>query len=423
MHTRRVLVNAILLISLLFGMVPVIEVRAEESVGHSFDDAALLMFSSQMRLDGEVQSAMIPGGHLMKIPEQASSWNEVDILIKLYANQIAKLRADDLYTPDREADLVDELESRISSLQKKSQAVNNRRRGGGGLFDVIKRGVKSLGRFTGRVVGGLMEGAGKVVGFAIEEVAPKVLKEALMNGAPINAALVRKVVRELLLHRAEIALERKLEARDRWLAAMEGGEVDAADVAGLQEAFEEDDQGPAPPDAGGDTSNPAPEQDPIPAAGSSPCGEVEVLGDVMHDSSLTPDILVRANTEVTAAPSGYSIIYPGLPETATMSDTARVMVNEGAVITATSAAPVSCVGVLLVGDLMTPASIYLDDTFVWGGYLYPIQQEPPRPFRTYFVRFAVEPARPVTISIIADPTGNEQLGVWVPVEGFGFYYP
>ena len=34
---------------------------AEAAIAHPFDNSVLLMISSQMRLDGEVQSALLPG--------------------------------------------------------------------------------------------------------------------------------------------------------------------------------------------------------------------------------------------------------------------------------------------------------------------------------------------------------------------------
>jgi hypothetical protein len=70
----------------------------------------------------------------------------------------------------------------------------------------LNRAFNWLGRQTGRVVGGLMDGAGKIGIFAIEEVAPQVLKEAVQGGVPLNAALVRRVARELLINRVADAV-------------------------------------------------------------------------------------------------------------------------------------------------------------------------------------------------------------------------
>lgn len=161
-----------------------------------------------------------------------------------------------------------------------------------------------------------------------------------------------------------------------------------------------------------------------PAVSGSRCAALEVFEfNVRNDEDLSPDVFVYANAEETAPPAGFSVDVPPLPNSARMSATARVMVQEGAQITASTSQTVDCAGVLLIGDLITPTSIYLDGELVWSGYLYPLVNQSPRPYRTFFVRFPVEPARPVSVSIRAAATGDSAVSIWAPVEGFGFYYP
>jgi hypothetical protein len=171
-------------------------------------------------------------------------------------------------------------------------------------------------------------------------------------------------------------------------------------------------------------TNMIPENNPPSISAPSSCAPLEIFEiDVRKDEELSPDVIVYANGEETAPPGGFSVYYPPLPESATMSQTARVLVQDGAILTVSTDQAVNCAGVLFIGDLVTPASIYLDEELVWSGYLYQLVEEYPRPYRTFYIRFAVEPARPVSLSIIADPTGIDSLSVWVPVEAVGFDLP
>jgi len=228
----------LLVLGLILALLPASSAQAQAAIPHSFDDSVLLMFSAQMRLDGEVASAVLPGGRVLALVQQAEVGNELDALINLYADQIAKLRASDDYDPDLEARLVTELEAKVAALQKKAQVLKAQRsQGRRGLFGFIRRGLRSLGRGAGWLLGKTMEGAGKVAEFAIEDVAPQVLKEALQNGAPLNAALVRRVARELLVNRVSDAIAREQRRRAGQLPSTEVEEVDD-----LLDAFEDDEK-------------------------------------------------------------------------------------------------------------------------------------------------------------------------------------
>ena len=223
---------------LLAVLIPADKVRAQLAIPHPFDDAALLMISSQMRLDGEVQSALLLGGRTLAPSRQTAIGNEIDVLIQLYSDQITKLRVSDNYDPDLEAKLINQLEKKVDALHQQAQELANRRnRGRGGFFGFLGRAVKSLGQATGWLMGKAMDGAGKVAEFAIEDVAPQVLKEALQNGAPLSAALVRRVARELLINRVADAITRDQQKRAVGLPPVEVEVID--DLLG---AFEEQDK-------------------------------------------------------------------------------------------------------------------------------------------------------------------------------------
>jgi len=81
-----------------------------------------------------------------------------------------------------------------------------------------------------------MEGAGKVVQFGIEEVAPKVLEKAIVGGNPLTGALFRTVARDLLIKRVEVVIIRQVEKRaDRAQVVLDEEEEDGIDyVASLE---------------------------------------------------------------------------------------------------------------------------------------------------------------------------------------------
>ena len=234
-------------IFLLVMVLPASTASGKAAIAHPFDNSVLLMISSQMRLDGEVQSALLSGGRVLALSSQAADGNEIDVLLQLYADQIAKLRASDDYDPDLEAKLIGQLEDKVDALHRHAQELDaSRSRRRGGLFGFLGRAAKSLGRATGWLMGKAMDGAGDIAEFAIEDVAPQVLKEALQNGAPLNAALVRRVARELLINRVADAIARDRQKRVERLAEVDTDPAaDATWEADFMEAFDEGDQGQA----------------------------------------------------------------------------------------------------------------------------------------------------------------------------------
>lgn len=220
-------------------LIPLGSVRAAEKILYPFENSALLMISSQMRLNGEVESANTGDGHLLSVPfKQLTQQNEIDILIQLYANQISNLRQSGKHTQKLEDQLINSLETKVEALKKQAaelvEARRSRRRGG--IFGVFRRIAKAVGRGTGWLMGRVMEGTGKVVQFGIEEVAPEVLKKAVWGGNPLSAVLVRSVARDLLIKRVERAIIRQEEKRaERGLVVLDDEEDDGID---LEASFE-----------------------------------------------------------------------------------------------------------------------------------------------------------------------------------------
>lgn len=207
-------------------LLPLGSVRAAEKIAHPFEDSVLLMISNHMRLNGDVESANVGNGHLLSVPIKQFAQqdkNEIDILIELYASQIAGLRRSGNHSPELENQLINSLEDKVNDLKERAPKLVEVRRSGrrGGFFGFIGRIAKAVGRGTGWVMGKTMEGAGKVVQFGIEEVAPKVLEKVVVGGNPLGAALFRTVARDLLIKRVEVAIIREVEKR-----AERGSELD-----------------------------------------------------------------------------------------------------------------------------------------------------------------------------------------------------
>ncbi len=221
-------------------LVPLGSVRAAEKILYPFENSALLMISSQMRLTGEVESANAGNGHLASVSYKQLALennNEIDILIQLYVDQINQLRQGGNHSPELEEKLVNELEDKVYELKEQApglvEARRPRRRGG--IFGAIGRIIKAVGRGTGWIMGKVMEGSGKVVQFAIEEVAPRVLEKVVL-GDPLTGALVKGVAKDLLIKRAKGALIREVEKRaERGQVVLDEEEDDGIDyVASLE---------------------------------------------------------------------------------------------------------------------------------------------------------------------------------------------
>ena len=220
---------------------PLHSVRAAEKIDYSFENSVLLMISNQMRLNGEVESANVGNGHLLSVPIKQLAQqdkNEIDILIELYASQIAGLRRSGNHSPELEDQLINSLEDKVNDLKERAPKLVEVRRSGrrGGLFGGLSRIFKAVGRGTGWLMGRTMEGAGKVVQFGITKVAPKVLEKVLIGGNPLSATLFRTVARDLLIKRVEVAIIREVEKRaERGQVVLDEEEDDGIDyVASLE---------------------------------------------------------------------------------------------------------------------------------------------------------------------------------------------
>jgi len=206
------------ILAALMIFLPLHSVRAAEKIDYSFESSVLLMISNHMRLNGEVESANVGNGHLLSVSFNQIAQqdkNEIDILIELYARQIDGLRQSGNHSPELEDQLINSLEEKVDELKARApKLVEVRRpRRRGGFFGFIGRVAKAVGRGTGWVMGKTMEGAGKVVQFGIEEVAPRVLKKAIWGTNPLGSALYRAVVRDLLIKRVEAVIIRQVEKR------------------------------------------------------------------------------------------------------------------------------------------------------------------------------------------------------------------
>ncbi len=203
----------------MLGMTPASDQQAVATADHPFDQAVLLMFSSQMRLNGEVESAVIPADQIRNAHLAAFSFqtqteidNEINAVIDLYATMIANLQASNNYSRQVEDQLVAQMNEKVDALQAKAQALaakRSRRRGGffRSVARLLNRALKAVGRGTGWVMGKAMDSAGEVAEFAIEEVSPQVLKAHIMGGASLNWKLFRQVGREILKKRGVKAAE------------------------------------------------------------------------------------------------------------------------------------------------------------------------------------------------------------------------
>ena len=160
------------ILAALMVFLPLHSVRAAEKIDYSFENSVLLMISNHMRLNGDVESANIGNGLLLSVPIKQLAQqdkNEIDILIELYASQIAGLRRSGNHSPELEDQLINSLEEKVDELKERAPKLVEVRRPvrRGGFLRGIVRGIgrisKSVGRATGWVMGKTMEGTGKVV--------------------------------------------------------------------------------------------------------------------------------------------------------------------------------------------------------------------------------------------------------------------
>jgi hypothetical protein len=193
---RSLMLLCILLSSLLPGCSGSTSVRDQ-------DDALLLSIASYTRLSGDPdlgEYALIPEpvtkvsvGTFAMAPQTAT---ELDILVNLYSGYLNTMRQQGNLN-DRNVDrLVDQLQGKISALQKRSAKLEQRRRRrGGGLGRFFRR----VGRSIGRVFRRIGRALGKAAEYIVEEVAPQVIRDMVLTGQPLTAKVfwsgIRKVVR------------------------------------------------------------------------------------------------------------------------------------------------------------------------------------------------------------------------------------
>ena len=208
MKNAEKIVSFIVTITLLFATLPATDTTASPVITYEADDAVLLMLASHSLLSGDGLASGNP--KTASVQPQANA-NEIDILTDLYRQQIVELNQLG-YGDDVKARLLEELEKKVQTLNAKSQRLEFERRNWrrGGFF---RRFFRAVGRATGWVVSKAMEGTAKIVQYSIEEVAPKMIKDAVFNGAPLTGAAFRAVFKDMLRQRVRAILDRKLEAR------------------------------------------------------------------------------------------------------------------------------------------------------------------------------------------------------------------
>jgi hypothetical protein len=158
------------------------------------------------------------------------------------------------------------------------------------------------------------------------------------------------------------------------------------------------------------------------SADPGPCKGVEVFAeDVRENDALFPDVVVYANAEQISPPDGYDVSYPAFPDSQPLNNNWRIILLDGGTIQVTTSKPVACAGVIFISDYISPASIYIGGELRWNDYLYPPAAN--NPSRTFYVRVAIEPARPITIQVVGNAPGGDYQAAYVPVYAFGFELP
>ncbi|MGD2059206.1 MAG: hypothetical protein PVI04_10795 [Anaerolineales bacterium] len=219
---------------------------------HEQDEALLLSIAAHTRLSGDdgldSYSVLSPLGVKLSAPQRAAAPGtntELDILVNLYSDYLNTMRQQDNLN-DRNVDrLVDQLQGKISALQKRSAKLQQRRRRRGrGLARFFRRVGRGIGRFIRRV--------GRAVGWAaeylVEEVAPQVIKEMVLTGQPLTARVFWSGVRKLVRKRLKGALGSQLARRGVPVVLLERAGLSPEDKGEDQrttdnQAEEEPDQG------------------------------------------------------------------------------------------------------------------------------------------------------------------------------------
>lgn len=388
--TGKIIHIGLILILLCLSAAPT-QVQTAQVIEHDADDALLLMATSYRMLDSESAYSQVPKTSAVS-PQ--SSFNEIDILIDMYVQQITRIRQIG-YDNNLEARLLDELEEKISSLRQKAQAVaaerKHRRRGG------IARFFRALGRGAGWVMGRVMEGAGKVVQYGIEEVTPQLIKDAVLGGSPLTATAFRATFRRMLQRRIKAVIENKIENR----------------VASLQTESDY-----------ASTENSESDQS-IDSDPTCPPFEVITL-DIRNNHPAYPDVVVYANSEEVAPPAGYQVSYSPFPDSAAVNTYWRLLLKTNSRVEISTTEAVTCAGVFLVGHDIASNAIYLNGELISNSVTYaqPIHainadgSYPENITAFRYIRASVHPPVPVTVTIV-----NKSDNQAVPVFFFGFDLP
>lgn len=226
----------LLLIIFLLGLVPGC---SPSTASRSQDDALLLLIASHTRLSGdpalEGYTSIGPSVYKLssRVPALAPrTTTELDILVDLYSGYLNTLRQQGNLT-DRSVDrVVDQLQTKISSLQKRSVNLEQRRRRrGGGLGRFFRRVGRGIGRFIRRV--------GRAIGWAaeylLEEVAPQVIRDMVLTGQPLTAKVFWSGVRKLVRKRLKSAVGTQLARRGVPVVLLERAGLAPGEAVGGQD--------------------------------------------------------------------------------------------------------------------------------------------------------------------------------------------
>lgn len=231
--------SLLLLLVFLLGLVPGCS-RPEPA--KSQDDALLLSIASHARMSGdpalgEYSVLPVPVHKLSAASPTIAPKNptEIDILVDLYSGYLNTMRKQGDLNDSSVNRMVDQLQVKISALQKRSaQLEQRRRRRGGGLGRFFRR----VGRGIGRVIRRLGRAVGKAAEYLVEEVAPEVIRDMVLTGQPLTARVFWSGVRKLVRKRLKTAVGTQLARR--------GVPVLLLERAGLTPEENREDQGSGP---------------------------------------------------------------------------------------------------------------------------------------------------------------------------------
>ncbi|MGD2162692.1 MAG: hypothetical protein PVG04_06335 [Anaerolineales bacterium] len=241
-HSKR---NLLLLFVFLLGLVPSCSTSPPP---RGQDEALLLSIASHARMSGdsglsEYSVVPVPAQKLsavsFKIAPQTPT--ELDILVDLYSSYLNTMRSQGDLSDSNVDRLVDQLQGKIATLQKRSAQLKRRRsRRGGGLGRFFRRVGRGIGRFVRR----LGRAIGRAAEYLIEDVAPEVIKEMVLTGQPLTAKVFWSGVRRLVRTRIKRAVGTNLARRGVPAVLLERagltpGDLRADDSSGDEESTDE----------------------------------------------------------------------------------------------------------------------------------------------------------------------------------------